>query len=51
MKIRMAIGITAFAASAFLPLAAKPLVWWTMQNDGVNGYWWVIPRGTILMFR
>ena len=37
MKIRMVIGIAAVAASATLPLAAKPLVWWTMQNDAANG--------------
>ena len=38
MKIRMVIGIAAVAASATLPLAAKPLVWWTMQNDDANSW-------------
>ncbi len=47
--------------------SAKPLVWWTMANDaadgslggslfvgthkGVNGLWWVIQRGAMIIIR
>ena len=44
MKIRMAIGTAPGSGNGGGALVSA-------VHDGVNGYWWVIPRGTILMFR